>query len=520
MGEVHVCRPTSLRGALKNFVVKLAVAATIAAVSIAGGRDRCAMAATVLLSPRNNIQNAVNANPAGTTFILQRGVYRNNGVVSLRNGDRFIGQPGAILNGSKVLTSWTRVSINGIFYWTRAGGTPQGNPNCTFTFACCESGYPRCMFPQDLYVNNIHYRLVASLAKVVAGRTWYWDFSGTDGGIKNNIYLAADENPNSNTVELGKVTYAFKGIAANITIQNLTIEKYAVPIQKGAIDVSGLNWLIQDNEVRLNHGEGISAHIGADNIQVLGNNVHNNGEMGISVGGADGGLFDSNEIAKNNTDRVSTNFEGGGTKFTGSYIMISNNVAHDNYGVGLFTDTSGTYNTYDSNTSYHNYAGGIRYEISRYGTITNNTVYGNYGKNPGIVYTGSDHGRISGNTVIDNGYGTIEVWNTLGTVRSIYPVYQVTDTQVTNNTIYIPTTAHEGVAVGFQDFGTPLQPRVFSDPTNFFDYNIYQFQSLGRPIWHWGETSNVYAAISWATWRADGQDPNGTLRFNVSPPNP
>src|SRR5262249_7139982 len=158
---------------------------------------------------------------------------------------------------------------------------------------------------------------------------------------------------------------------------------------------------------------------------------------------------------------------------------------------GLWTDVNATYNTYDHNTSYNNYNGGIRYEISRYGVITNNTVYGNT-KSPEIVYTGSDHGRISGNTVIDNGAGAIGIWNIS---RPTSQVYQVTDTQVTNNVIAIPSTAHEGIATGLQDFASPPQPGIFSDPTNLFDYNTYEFPGQSRQAWHWGE-SNVYSPIS------------------------
>src|SRR5208282_3052610 len=92
-------------------------------------------------------------------------------------------------------------------------------------------------------------------------------------------------------------------------------------------------------------------------------------------------------------------FEAGGTKFTGSHIIISNNIVHDNQGVGLWTDVHGDYMTYDHNTSYNNYAG-IRYEVSEHGTITNNTVYGNGGSGEDqITYLGSDYGVISGNVV-------------------------------------------------------------------------------------------------------------------------
>jgi hypothetical protein len=140
-------------------------------------------------------------------------------------------------------------------------------------------------------------------------------------------------------------------------------------------------------------------------------------------------------------------------------------------------------------------------------------VYGNT-YNAQIVYTGSDHGRISGNTVIDSGWGAIGVWNIVGT-RPNTQIYQVTDTQVTNNTVQVPATAHEGVVAGLQDFASPLQPNIYSDPTNFYDFNSYQFPGASRSCWYWGETSNVYKPISWSAWQGAGQDLHGQVAINT-----
>jgi hypothetical protein len=63
----------------------------------------------VTLNPGNSIQTAVNNNPAGTTFRLNPGIYRQQSVQPL-NGDVFIGSPGAILNGSSLLTSFAQTS--------------------------------------------------------------------------------------------------------------------------------------------------------------------------------------------------------------------------------------------------------------------------------------------------------------------------------------------------------------------------------------------------------------------------
>jgi parallel beta-helix repeat protein len=279
------------------------------------------------------------------------------------------------------------------------------------------------------------------------------------------------------------------------------------------VQIEGPNWLIQNDEVCFNHGVGITAKYGGNNVQVLGNYIHHNGESGIG-GPGNGGLWDSNTIAYNNTDGVSLNYAGSGSKFAGNHITISNNIVHDNYGVGLWSDDGAAYDTFDHNTSYNNVGGGIRYETARYGTITNNTVYGN-SQNAQILYTGSDHGRISGNTAVDNGIGAIVVVNSVGSRRGT--VYQVTDTQVTGNTIWISSTVTD-VAAGLIDRAQPAQPSIFSDPTNYFDDNIYEFGTSVRPAWHWGETAIALQPISWASWQDLGEDPHGQTMEGIPDP--
>jgi len=502
-------RPAGRRG-----TTILAAPALIAIAIVAGGCSS-AMAATVKLSPSNDVQQAVDANPPGTTFVLEAGTYRNASVNAIKAGDSFIGRPNAIMDGARQENGWTKVSIGGVAYWTAAAGIPLFSPRCGARASCCLADYPGCEYVQNLYVDDIEYRHVVSLADVVRTK-WYYDFDGTDLGVKNNIYLALSANPNSHQVELGHATFAFTGNASDITIKNLIIEKYSAPIQSAAVQPQGPSWLIEHNEIRLNHGFGIKAKAGADNIRVRGNWVHHNGEMGIGSGRVSGGLWEFNDISYNNVDRVNPDFEAGGSKFVGNNIKISNNIVHDNYGTGLWTDEGATHNTYEHNTSYNNFGGGIRYEISRYGVIKNNIVYGNT-KNAQIVYTGSDHGRISGNTVTNDGRGGIFVQNIVGT-RTGATIYKVVDTQVVGNTIVISNSL--GIAAGMLDFAQPPQPGIFSDPSIFFDHDVYKLPEQFRPanmpeselLWCWGENpGRGPRRVNWDEWQALRQDREGIL---------
>ena len=92
------------RASAQGLSTRVAITGLIAAVIIITGADLCAMAATVTLSPPANIQNAVDVNRPGTVFALRPGIYREASVTSLKNGDSFIGEPGAIMDGAKQLS--------------------------------------------------------------------------------------------------------------------------------------------------------------------------------------------------------------------------------------------------------------------------------------------------------------------------------------------------------------------------------------------------------------------------------
>jgi parallel beta-helix repeat protein len=57
----------------------------------------------VSVFPGHSIQAAVNANPEGTTFIIKAGTHLGQQVIP-KNGDSFIGEPGAILDGQHTAT--------------------------------------------------------------------------------------------------------------------------------------------------------------------------------------------------------------------------------------------------------------------------------------------------------------------------------------------------------------------------------------------------------------------------------
>jgi len=234
-------------------------------------------ASTVNISPGDNIPSVVSSNPAGTTFVIHAGTYRLlAGHIVAKSGDVFTGQPGAILSGAKLLTSFHH---SGNYYYV-TGQTQNGR--VTIPVSNCVAGFPGCIYPEDLYFDSVPLQHVDSLSDVGPG-TWFFDYSA------QTIYFY--DNPSGHTVETSVTDAAFApGPANNVTVQGLKVEKFATPIMTGAVAgagtslgswTAGANWLVQNNEILLNHADGVRVNFG---WRVLNNSIHDNGNTGIGGG--------------------------------------------------------------------------------------------------------------------------------------------------------------------------------------------------------------------------------------------
>ena len=307
--------------------------------------------------PGTNIQTAIDNAPNGSTFYIRAGVHRLQRFQP-KPGNTIIGEPGAILNGARVLNGWSQSGSE----WWIGGQTQQAARH-----GVCQDSSPRCRYSEDLFVNNVRLEHVDSRSKVTAD-TWFFDY-GAD-----RIYIG--QNPAGKTIETSISHGAVYGNSPNVTITGLIVEKYANPAQHGAIDnrynnsdAGGENWVITGNEVRLNHGVGIKV---GKNARVESNNVHHNGQLGIGAIGS-GSRFENNEIAYNGQIPFWTDWERGGTKFAKtSNVQIIGNYVHHNVGPGLWADQSARDMLFAENTVIGNSKAGIYYEISYDAVIRDN----------------------------------------------------------------------------------------------------------------------------------------------------
>ena len=442
--------------------------------------------------PGQDIQAKVNSAPGGTTFTLKAGVHRMQSVIP-KAGDKFIGEAGAIMNGSRRLTTFTRQGS----YWVASGQTQKG-PVLASATAACLADSPRCAYPEQLFINGNLLKHMGSLSGVGPGR-WYFDYAA------DKIYFADD--PTGKTVETSVSAFAFRGGGNTVTISGLIIEKYASPPQHGAIEAAGrTGWIVSNNEVRWNHGRNISTGSG---MRVTGNKVHHAGNLGIA-GGGNNVLVENNEIYNNNTAGFGpARWEAGAVKFAANNgLTVRGNFVHHNHGSGLWADVNAINTLFENNRVEDNDWRGMLYEISYKGIIRNNTFRRNGFVLPlthahvvdgaAIVVSNSRDLEIYGNIIEGNknGIGLIQTNRGSGT----YGAHLVANINAHDNTITQQTGRASGAV---QNVGTNA---VFNSQNNRFVHNTYDLGATARQFtWMNGDRTT-------AEWKGYGQDMTGTFR--------
>jgi parallel beta-helix repeat protein len=473
-----------MRKVMSKFQPRFSIA-ILSFMAIAAATSSVAAAKTVQLSPGENIQTAVNAAPVGTTFELLAGTYRMQSIQP-KNNDIFIGQGSVILTGSQVLSFKADTAESGL--WVASATAALAGPGV------CQTAYPLCLYPQDLFLDGVLQTPVTTLSGLKA-REWYFNRS------TNQVFVAA--NPAGHTLELGMTEFAFSGTATGVQVESLTVEEYAPSGLLGAVGgyKDGNGWIVSHVESRWNHGVGISL---GPNGQILNSYIHNNGQMGVSINNGTGSKVIGNQISWNNYAGYSTSWGGAGSKFWNTTnLLVQSNYVHDNIGNGLWTDDNNVGTVYQNNTVVNNQNAGILHEISYNAVITENTVEGNGGStnallwNSQIVLANSQSVQVYGNTIEvpaggGDGIGLINEVRGTGTQG----VWVAANNYVHNNTItYLGVAGDSGIE---QNAGAP------SPVGNRFDYNQYILKNAGTVHWAW------ITQMTWKQLQSAGQEIHGS----------
>jgi hypothetical protein len=401
--------------------------------------------------------------------------------VSPKNGNTFIGEPGAVLNGSRVLNSW-QSSGN---FWYATNQTQQG-----YLIGACRSG-SACRLPEQLFRDGAALQQVTSLSGM-SSEQWYFDYGA------NRIYVRF--NPAGHFIEASVSETALRSSADNVTITGLVIEKYSNPAQLGAISADGSNWVVSANELRYNHGVGIR---GGYNSNVRNNYIHHQGQIGIT-GTARYMLWEGNEVAYNNTEGFFEAWEAGGSKLAVARdLTIRGNHFHHNDGRGIWTDIDVVNVLIENNLVEYNLHAGIAHEISYDAVIRNNVSRYNgtafhiqlWGAQ--ILVQDSKNVQIYGNTVTvgsNGGDGIGLVDQNRGSGQ--YGTWNLENVTVRDNHIYHESfTGENGVAGGCSQ-NILFNRNTYHVPNNYEDYERWEYCGPKR---------------TWAQFRSYGMEAQGTI---------
>jgi nitrous oxidase accessory protein NosD len=441
----------------------------------------------ISITPGANIQIQLDTSPEGTTLCFAPGTYRLSSQLRPRRAQKLIGAPGAVLNGSKVVTGF---QYTGTAYVATGflPSTPSTGPGS------CWQGVQGCTYAQDVFLDGNPLRRVVSLADLTSG-TFYEDFAA------NRIYLK--DSPSGHLVEQAYAPRIVESLAPDVVVRGFIVEKAANPAQTAAVTLRGVGSLIEANEVRFNHGSGVSVY----GSTIRNNEIHHNGQLGMDANGPNV-VIEGNEVAYNNYAGYSWWWEAGGSKFCFTIDMIvRGNYVHHNRGPGLWSDIDNLRTVFEDNRVTDNLVAGIEHEISYDAVIRNNLLERNGGGGwDGQIYIfASPNVQIYGNTMKGVNGITLAQSNR-GTGK--YGAHEIRNISVHDNTVI--RSSSPGFAAGLikEDIS---DDSYFTSRNIVFYHNVYQLPSLAERSFRWWDRS-----LTASEWRSAGLDTNGIFQTDIA----
>lgn len=405
----------------------------------------------VELEPGDDIDAVISRHPAGTIFLLKAGVYRLQSI-HLREGDVLVGEYGAELNGSRLVTEVQREGE----YWVLPGQTQEGDP-----FDKCFPEFPACKYPEQVFLDDQMLTQVLSLPELRPG-AFYFDYR------RDKIYLA--DSPEGKKLEVSVTPQAIEG-APGAVIRNLVITKYA---QEGDWMTVRLfpNMVAEYNDITFNAGVGLSL---SHNVYAHHNRIRYSGRMGVLDVESENIRLEYNEIAYNNTFGYDYHWEAGGSKFLRTRnLKVTHNYVHRNFGPGLWTDYDNHETLYEHNLVSHNTGNGIFHEVSGSAVIRFNEV--NHNGTNGIEIANSSDTDVYGNVLRGN---ASSLW-AKNACRPAAETFTLKNVRFYDNVVY--QDAHHA---GTEDWPTGKAAALFSERNCKFWSERFEdwFNSVGN-LWY------------------------------------
>lgn len=460
---------------LTGLATPTAVAATPVGTSAATGST--AGGCVVVGRSEDPVRAVWRAGP-GADVCLSPGTYRLSRPIVVRRGQTLLGSE-TVLDGSRVLRSFTRTRDG----WVVRGQRQQGERTGT-----CLDARPECSRPDDVLRDGVPLRRVLDRDDLGPGRYWF-DYP------RDAIHLGSEPRGHRIEALVARAAVVPGRGATDVTLTGMTVQHFATPAQRGAIQAFEPGWLVQGTVVQDNHGAGITSTGGA---RILGNTVRRNGQLGIG-GTGDDTRVEGNTIAGNGRGGYDPAWEAGGAKWavTDGLRVVANRVLR-NAGPGLWTDIDAQDTVYRRNEVADNTGPGIFHEISAGATIVDNDVAGNGRASDGwlwgagILVAGSYDVDVVGNRLSGNAQGIGLVQQQRGRSEVDGTPRRLHEVDVRNNRVAMA----RGESGMVQDDG---REELFDDETITWTGNRWTRRARTPFLW-----DDEY--LSLRQWRALGHD--------------
>jgi parallel beta-helix repeat protein len=280
----------------------------------------CASGGGVAIGTGDNAQSVVNAHGAGTTYIVKAGTHLRNFSVQPKSGDKFCGEPGAVLDGGRSLSraiygGATNVILDSITVkdydpgWQGAAIQPQSHATgwVVRNVSALHNGWAGLLVADGMKILGGHYNDNDQLG--IGGN----EATGilVDGLDGDPTTIDGPEMARNHTLhasclwEAGGMKWDF----GKVTVRNAYVHDNDC---KGLwADINAHDAVIEHNLVEDNRGEGILYEISQDAV-IRNNKVYGNGYA------ADGWYWDAGI-----TVYASFNVEVYGNRLSGNYSGIT-----------------------------------------------------------------------------------------------------------------------------------------------------------------------------------------------------
>lgn len=446
-------------------------------------------AGAIIVSTGTSIADAVAAAPPDAAFCLKKGIYRMQSIEP-KPGQKFIGEPGAVLDGARILGGFVRDGDA----WAAEDPDSRRPPH-----GYCARGHPECAYAAGVFIDGRALAEVGSRSAVTPG-TFFFDYA------RHRVVIGDD--PAGRVVEAASAEYAFTGTAGGVVIRNLTVEMYRNPAQAGAINGAfAQGWQVENCDIRLNSGAGIT--VGNDG-RVRDSDIHDNGQLGAGGTGTHI-LYQGDAVWHNNTRMFDRAWEAGGIKLgRATDAAFRGNHVYDNRGPGLWCDVECKDAVFEDNVVERNGDAGIFFEISSGATIRRNVLRENgqlrlswfWGAD--IQIAASQDATVCDNRITTRPGGGAIMLIDQNRRRDDGSYNETRDNIVCRNDVeFLGAGAVGGVSdaiPGAHNFA------IIENGNNQFFADHYRYQPGHPPIFPWG-----HQRLDFARFQALGEERGGTI---------